>query len=145
MLASASRRISSALLLFSTIGIDDVISRSVTQRAPGIGIWTALGASRGTVLWLILRHGLLLTALGLVLGTGGALVLTQLLSSLLFGVGGRDAPTRRRWPAFSASWPCSPASFRRGERLKSIRSWPCTTSETRPPAGHHCTVNLTGS
>jgi putative ABC transport system permease protein len=80
-------------LLLSAIGIYGVISYSVTQRNREIGIRTALGASRGDVLRLVLRHGLGLTALGLLLGIGGALGLTQLLVALLFGVDGRDPLT----------------------------------------------------
>ena len=80
-------------LLLSAIGIYGVISYSVTQRNREIGIRTALGASRGDVLRLVLRHGLGLTALGLLLGIGGALGLTQLLVALLFGVDGQDPLT----------------------------------------------------
>jgi hypothetical protein len=58
-----------------------------------IGIRAALGASRGDLLRLILRGGMLLAGLGLVIGFGAALGLTRLLANLLFGVGARDPLT----------------------------------------------------
>ncbi len=80
-------------LLLSAIGIYGVISYSVTQRTREIGIRAALGASRGDVLTLVLRHGMGLTVLGLVIGIGGSFGLTQLLGNLLFDVGNRDPLT----------------------------------------------------
>ena len=50
----------------------------------------ALGASRGDVLRLVLKQGIMLTAIGLLFGLAGALALGQSLSSLLFGVGATD-------------------------------------------------------
>lgn len=80
-------------VLLAAIGIYGVISYSVVQRTHEIGIRAALGASTASLLGLILRNGMLMTGIGLVLGLGGALGLTRLLSTLLFGVGARDPGT----------------------------------------------------
>jgi predicted permease len=99
--STASNRLQSMLLtvfaaiavLLAAIGIYGVISYSVEQRTHEIGIRAALGASKGDLLGLILRSGMLLVGIGLVLGFGGALGLTRLLANLLFGVGERDPLT----------------------------------------------------
>jgi putative ABC transport system permease protein len=80
-------------VLLAAIGIYGVISYSVEQRTHEIGIRAALGASRGDLLRLILRSGMLMAGIGLVLGFGGAIGLTRLLANLLFGVGERDPMT----------------------------------------------------
>jgi predicted permease len=99
--STASNRLQSMLLtvfaaiavLLAAIGIYGVISYSIEQRTHEIGIRAALGASKGDLLGLILRSGMLLAGIGLVLGFGGALGLTRLLANLLFGVGERDPLT----------------------------------------------------
>jgi putative ABC transport system permease protein len=83
----------SIAVLLAAIGIYGVISYSVEQRTREIGIRAALGASRGDLLRLILRGGMLMAGVGLVLGLGGAFGLTRLLANLLFGVGERDPMT----------------------------------------------------
>jgi putative ABC transport system permease protein len=80
-------------LLLSAVGIYGVISYSVVERTGEIGIRGALGASRGTLLGLILRHGIWMTVTGLVIGFLGALGLTRLMATLLFGVGAWDPLT----------------------------------------------------
>jgi putative ABC transport system permease protein len=80
-------------VLLAAIGIYGVISYSVEQRTHEIGIRAALGASRGDLLRLILRSGMLMAGIGLILGFAGAFGLTRLLANLLFGVGERDPMT----------------------------------------------------
>jgi putative ABC transport system permease protein len=80
-------------LLLSAMGIYGVISYSVAQRTGEIGIRAALGASRGNLLGLILRHGLWMAGIGLTIGLAGALGLMRLLVTLLFGVGVWDPLT----------------------------------------------------
>jgi putative ABC transport system permease protein len=80
-------------LLLSAIGIYGVISYSVVQRTHEIGIRAAMGARAGDVVGLILKRGVLMAALGLGIGLLGALALTRLLATLLFGVGARDPLT----------------------------------------------------
>ena len=68
------------------IGIFGVVSHLVSQRTVEIGIRMSMGAQNKEVLWLVLRQGVVMISVGLVLGTGGALALTRLVDSLLYGV-----------------------------------------------------------
>ena len=77
----------------ASIGLYGVLAYSVSRRTHEIGIRMALGANRGRMLTMILRQGMTLTLIGVVLGLGGAYVLTKYLESLnsmLFGVQPRD-------------------------------------------------------
>jgi macrolide transport system ATP-binding/permease protein len=80
-------------LLLASIGIYGVMSYAVTARTHDIGIRMALGAQVGDVLTLILRNGMSLAVIGVALGMVGALALTRLLRSLLFGVTPNDLLT----------------------------------------------------
>jgi putative ABC transport system permease protein len=79
--------------LLAAVGIFGVMNYSVTLRTREIGLRMALGAQRGQVLMMILRQGLLLTLVGIGIGLLGALALTRIMSSLLFGVGASDPMT----------------------------------------------------
>jgi putative ABC transport system permease protein len=80
-------------LVLTIIGLYGVMSYSVAQRTNEIGIRMALGAQTRDVLGLIVKDGVKLVLVGLVLGISGALILTRLLSTLLFGVTTRDPAT----------------------------------------------------
>ena len=80
-------------LLLAALGIYGVVSYGVGRRTRELGIRVALGAQRGDVLRMILREGVLLSAVGLAVGIAGAVILTRYLSSLLFEVGRLDPPT----------------------------------------------------
>jgi putative ABC transport system permease protein len=67
-------------------GIYGVLSGSVTERTREIGVRSALGATRGGIVALIVRQGMTLTALGALLGVAGALLASQALGALLFGI-----------------------------------------------------------
>jgi predicted permease len=73
-------------LLLASVGLYGVLGYAVTRRTNEIGIRMALGATRGTVLWSVLRESWTLVAIGVAIGVPAALVLTRLLSSLLYGV-----------------------------------------------------------
>jgi len=81
-----------ALVLAAT-GILGVISYSVSCRTNEIGIRVALGASQGSILRMVLRETLMLTAAGLAVGIPGALLGSRLLTHLLFGVSVDDPAT----------------------------------------------------
>jgi len=89
-------------LLLSVIGIYGVISYSVTQRTPEIGIRTALGATPSDILRLVLKGGMALTLLGIMIGLPAAIALTSLIKKLLFGVGSMDPLTFVSIPALLA-------------------------------------------
>jgi predicted permease len=80
-------------LLLAAIGIYGVIAYFVTQRTPEIGLRLALGASRGNVLMMVLKHGIALAATGVVIGVLAAFGLTRVLTTLLFEITPTDAPS----------------------------------------------------
>jgi putative ABC transport system permease protein len=80
-------------LLLASVGLFGVMAYLVSQRTRDIGIRLALGASRGDVLRMIMRQGLLLTIAGAVLGIAGGFAITDLMRGLLFSVSPTDPAT----------------------------------------------------
>jgi len=84
---------SATALVLAVVGIYGVLAYSVAQRRQEFGIRLALGAERTDILRLVLRQGLVLAAAGIVTGWGASLVLTRLISSLLYKTGAHDLTT----------------------------------------------------
>src|SRR4029079_9243857 len=80
-------------LLLATVGTYGVLSYVATERRREIGIRIALGATRSSVLALVMKQGLQLAIIGVVLGLAGALGLNRLIASALFGVQPADITT----------------------------------------------------
>jgi putative ABC transport system permease protein len=80
-------------LMLAAIGIYGTISYLVNERSHEIGIRLALGATRGTILQMILRQGLELAIAGAALGLVGALIVSHLMTGLLYGVSPTDPLT----------------------------------------------------
>lgn len=80
-------------LVLATVGIYGVISYSASRRTHEIGVRMSLGATRADVLLLVLRQGIWLAIAGSVTGMAGALLLSRLMTKLLYGVEPTDPAT----------------------------------------------------
>jgi predicted permease len=80
-------------LMLAALGVYGVMSFAVSQRTHEMGIRMALGAQRSDVLKLVVGQGMILAGIGLVVGLIAALILTRVMSSLLFGIGTTDPLT----------------------------------------------------
>ena len=80
-------------LLLAGLGIYGTISYVVNEQRREIAIRLALGAQRGNILTMVLRRGLGLAAAGAGLGVAAALIVSHLMSGLLYGVSPTDLAT----------------------------------------------------
>jgi predicted permease len=80
-------------MLLAAVGIYGVMSYAVAERTREIGIRMALGAQTSDVLKLVIRQGMVLAIIGVSIGLAGAIGMTRVMSSLLFGVGATDPVT----------------------------------------------------
>jgi putative ABC transport system permease protein len=94
----AKRRLNTLLLvlfggvamLLALIGVYGVMSYTVTQRIPEMGIRIALGALPGDVTRMVVGHGVLVAGIGVAVGLAGAFVVGRLIESLLYGISPTD-------------------------------------------------------
>ena len=77
-------------LILATVGMYGVMAYSVSQRTQEIGIRLALGARTSDVIKLVVGNGLVLVLSGIAIGLAGALALTRVMTSLLYGVSATD-------------------------------------------------------
>jgi predicted permease len=90
-------------LLLAAIGLYGVMSHLVTQSTRDIGVLVALGARPENIIRLVVRQGMELAGIGIVVGLVGAVALTRVMASLLFGVSATDAATFAAVPALLAA------------------------------------------
>jgi ABC-type antimicrobial peptide transport system permease subunit len=76
--------------VLAAVGIYGVIAYSVLQRTQEFSIRMAVGAKRSDIMGIVFRRGLVLTLTGMLIGIGGALFLTRLLTRLLFQISPLD-------------------------------------------------------
>ena len=86
--------------MLAAVGLYGVLSYTVSQNTSEIGLRMALGAEQRTVIGSVVRTALGTAALGIVIGLIAALILTENIASLLYGVSPTDPDDGRRpWPA----------------------------------------------
>jgi len=80
-------------LAIACLGLYSIVAFRVSQRIHEVGIRMALGADRGDIFGMVVKHGMVLVVLGVIIGDLAALGLTRFLSSMLFEVDALDTAT----------------------------------------------------
>jgi predicted permease len=93
LLATLSTVFGCLATLLAALGLYGVMAFMVTRRTREIGIRMALGAGRGSVVWMVLRETLVLAGTGVAIGLAGAYAATRLIQAQLFGVEPTDLLT----------------------------------------------------
>jgi putative ABC transport system permease protein len=106
-------------LALAAIGLAAMLAWTVVQRRQEMAIRLALGAERSDILWLVVRQGLVLALTGIAIGLGAGLVLTQLMSSVLYKTSARDLRTFALAPLvfLLVAWLASYLPARRATRV----------------------------
>jgi predicted permease len=94
-------------VLLAAVGLYGVMSYLVTQSTRDIGVMVALGARSGDIIGLVIRQGMELAGIGIVVGVVGAVALTRVMASLLFGISATDAVTFILVPLMLAGVACA--------------------------------------
>jgi putative ABC transport system permease protein len=84
---------SAVALALAFVGVYGVMSYSVRQRSREIGTRMALGATRGAILWTVMRHGVAIAGIGVAIGVAAALAARQSFAAVLYGVSPADGVT----------------------------------------------------
>jgi putative ABC transport system permease protein len=79
--------------ILAVIGIYGVIAYAVAQRTQELGIRVALGATKADILRLVIGNGLILTVAGILTGLAGSIVLTRLMTTVLYQTSATDPLT----------------------------------------------------
>lgn len=93
LVATLSMAFGSVALTLAAIGLYGILAYAVTRRTNEIGIRLALGASRGGVIWMILREALAVAGIGILVGVPVALAIGQVARASLYGVELFDLPS----------------------------------------------------
>jgi putative ABC transport system permease protein len=90
-------------MILAAVGVYGVMSYLVTQGTHDIGVRIALGARRSSIVRMVVRRGMELAIAGIVAGLIGAVALTRVMASLLFGVSATDLVTFSAVPIILAA------------------------------------------
>jgi predicted permease len=90
MVATLTTMFGALALLLASLGLYGTISYGISRRVAELGLRMALGADRGTVLWMILREAMILVLIGAAIGIPLAWIAGRSMGSLLFNVGASD-------------------------------------------------------
>jgi putative ABC transport system permease protein len=80
-------------LVLAAIGVYGVMSYGVRQRTREIGTRVALGATGGNIIWLVMRQGAAIAAIGVIIGLATGLIASRALVTMLYGISSSDPMT----------------------------------------------------
>jgi putative ABC transport system permease protein len=111
-------------LALAAIGLAAMLAWTVLQRRQELAVRLALGASRGNLLWLVIRHGMLLAVSGIVIGLGAGFGLTRLMAGVLYRTSAYDLSTFGLAPLLflGIAWFASYLPARRAVRVDPIET-----------------------